>query len=112
MTSVLGRLTVAATVSVAVTLTGSANAAGDPYVPDAAAGWCPGGRYAVPAGGEACRGEPFGDGTFYQQRSQFVQSVGSTGWSTPRCSRIDPGSPKLTVVAADGCEGRGLYVRW
>lgn len=106
--AVVRTIVAAAAAIIAVTLASPASAAGDPHVPDGAAGWCPGGQGAGYGGQRYCNGEPFGDGTFYNQMGHFSATL-QWGWSSPMCSRLLPGNP-TPQGTPNGCDGRGAFL--
>ena len=67
--------TIVASIAMATSLTFIPNAWADPdpHIPNGAAGWCPGGQQH-PYGLTYCLGQPFPDGTFYEQSFGIVAS--------------------------------------
>ena len=80
----------AAVTAASLVLAPSALADPDPHIPDANAGWCPGGdfRERISGGSRYCLGIEYPDGTFYSQgRGHSTAPFGPGYWvNTIHCS--------------------------
>ena len=70
----------------------------DPYIPNAAAGYCPGG-----GGLSFCRGVPFEDGTYFEQGKAYTPSgpFGPVTWGAAHCYMS-----KSSWAPPSGCNGQ------
>lgn len=79
----------AACAAAAFTLAPTAFAEPDPHIPDAQAGYCPGGEVSEKGGVRYCLGIPYESGAFYSQSGSFGAAgpFGPWSWgSSKRCS--------------------------
>lgn len=70
-----------AATGLALMITPTASADPDPHIPNADAGWCPGGQGPSYGGQKYCNGAPYPSGAFYSQSGSFGANGPFGPWS-------------------------------
>ncbi|SHV05081.1 Uncharacterised protein [Mycobacteroides abscessus subsp. abscessus] len=98
-----------AVIAVALAFAPSAGADPDPFIPDGASNWCPGGTHSEYGGVLNCLGAPYPDGTFFAQS----RHAGTGGFFSPSrwenfalCMRWSNGTLQGAPNDAGVCGGR------
>lgn len=105
---------VAAGIAAAMFLfTSPAWAGGDPYLPDGAANWCPGGKSS--GGRVECWGERFPDGSVYSQNGGYGPAAffGPFTWGNLTClgpQAAPENGWRTPDTDAGACGGRGTFI--